>query len=156
MFGMSFPEIIIVAVVAVIFLGPDKLPDAMVKIAKFFKVFKQTVNSAKSTFEQEVKIAELKEDAKKYKENFTEAAGAVRKKLTFEELDELKNTVASTKDGFNESLNSLKDELNIIKDPLNSLNSEVEFDHTPKQAQTIAQTTPATQPNANLETKKEA
>ena len=77
MFGMSLPEIIIIAVVAVIFLGPDKLPDAMVKIAKFFKMFKQTVNSAKSTFEQEVKIAELKEDAKKYKESVQNATNAV-------------------------------------------------------------------------------
>ncbi|KGT37151.1 preprotein translocase subunit TatB, partial [Campylobacter fetus] len=111
MFGMSLPEIIIIAVIAVIFLGPDKLPDAMVKIAKFFKLFKQTVNSAKSTFEQEVKIAELKEDAKKYKENITNAASSVRKKLTFEELDELKSTVSGTKNSINESLADIKKDL---------------------------------------------
>ena len=37
MFGMSLPEIIVIAVIAVLFLGPDKLPSAMVEIAKFFK-----------------------------------------------------------------------------------------------------------------------
>ena len=30
MFGMSLPEIIVIAVIAVLFLGPDKLPSAMV------------------------------------------------------------------------------------------------------------------------------
>ena len=60
MLGMGIGEILIVAIVAVIVLGPDKLPSAMVNIAKFFKIFKQTINGAKSTFEQEIKIAELK------------------------------------------------------------------------------------------------
>ncbi|ANE34036.1 Sec-independent protein translocase protein TatB [Campylobacter hyointestinalis] len=145
MFGMSLSEIIIIAVVAVIFLGPDKLPDAMVKIAKFFKMFKQTINSAKSTFEQEVKIAELKEDAKKYKESVQNATNAVRKKLTFEELDELKSSISETKNSVNESLENIK---NDIKNPLNSLNSgdilKDEIEQKP------AQTT------LNLENKKEA
>ena len=57
MLGMGIGEILIVAIVAVIVLGPDKLPSAMVNIAKFFKIFKQTINGAKSTFEQEIKIA---------------------------------------------------------------------------------------------------
>ncbi|CAM2781270.1 sec-independent translocase [Campylobacter hyointestinalis] len=145
MFGMSLSEIIIIAVVAVIFLGPDKLPDAMVKIAKFFKMFKQTINSAKSTFEQEVKIAELKEDAKKYKESVQNATNAVRKKLTFEELDELKSSINETKNSVNESLENIK---NDIKSPLNSLNSgDILKDETEQKP---AQTT------LNLENKKEA
>lgn len=145
MFGMSLSEIIIIAVVAVIFLGPDKLPDAMVKIAKFFKMFKQTINSAKSTFEQEVKIAELKEDAKKYKESVQNATNAVRKKLTFEELDELKSSINETKNSVNESLENIK---NDIKSPLNSLNSSdiLKDEIEQKPAQTAL----------NLENKKEA
>ena len=58
-------------------------------------MFKKGINDAKSTFDQEVKIAELKEDAKKYKESIESATQSVRKKLTFEELDELKKGVAS-------------------------------------------------------------
>ncbi|HDX6329309.1 TPA: Sec-independent protein translocase subunit TatB [Campylobacter fetus subsp. venerealis] len=146
MFGMSLPEIIIIAVIAVIFLGPDKLPDAMVKIAKFFKLFKQTVNSAKSTFEQEVKIAELKEDAKKYKENITNAASSVRKKLTFEELDELKSTVSGTKNSINESLADIKKE--ITKDPLTLLNND------PLNNETLNEQPNKPSPNLNLENKE--
>ena len=39
MFGMDMGELLVIAIVAIIFLGPDKLPDAMVIVAKFFKSF---------------------------------------------------------------------------------------------------------------------
>lgn len=124
MFGMSFAEIIVIAVVAVIFLGPDKLPDAMIKFARFFKLIKQTANSAKSTFENEIKIAELKEDAKRFKDNISETTNSVRKKLTFDELDALKKTASDTTKSINEKLSEVKKELS---NPLNALNdSEVE------------------------------
>ena len=93
MFGMSLPEILVIAIIAVLFLGPDKLPSTMVQVAKFLKSLKKTVNDVKSSFDQEMKIQELKEDAKKYKESLTQASDTVRKKLTFEELDAIKNNV---------------------------------------------------------------
>ena len=92
---MSFTEILIVAVIAVLFLGPDKLPTALVQVAKFFKSFKSSINEAKSTFEQEVKLQELREDSLKYKKQLEKGAAEVRKKLTFEELEELKETKAN-------------------------------------------------------------
>lgn len=94
MFGMSLPEIIVILVIAVLVLGPDKLPEALVKFAKFFKYFKTQVNNAKSNFEQEVRIAELKADANKLKSSITETGSQLRKKLTFEELDELKKSTS--------------------------------------------------------------
>lgn len=127
MFGMSFSEIIVVMVVAVIVLGPDKLPQAMVKIAKFFKYFKQTINTAKGTFEQEVRMAELKDDAKKFKDSLAQSASSVRKKLSFEELDELKKTASALKDDINESLgfNANLSSQN-AKDALNNANFDDE------------------------------
>lgn len=127
MFGMSFSEIIVVMVMAVIVLGPDKLPQAMVKIAKFFKYFKQTINTAKGTFEQEVRMAELKDDAKKFKDSLEQSASSVRKKLSFEELDELKKTASALKDDINESLsfNANLSSQN-AKDALNNANFDDE------------------------------
>lgn len=127
MFGMSFSEIFVVMVVAVIVLGPDKLPQAMVKIAKFFKYFKQTINTAKGTFEQEVRMAELKDDAKKFKDSLEQSASSVRKKLSFEELDELKKTASALKDDINESLsfNANLSSQN-AKDALNNANFDDE------------------------------
>jgi len=74
MFGMGFTEILFIAVIAILFLGPDKLPEAMVQIAKFFKSVKSTVNEAKSSFEEEVRIKELREEALGYRQKIEEAS----------------------------------------------------------------------------------
>ena len=73
MFGMGFMEIFLIAVVAIIALGPEKLPSAMVDIAKFFKKFKSSIDDAKSTLDNELNIAEMKEEAAKYKAQIEDA-----------------------------------------------------------------------------------
>lgn len=67
MFGMGFMEIFLIAIVAIIALGPDKLPTAMVEVAKFFKKFKSGVEDAKSTLDTELNISEMKAEANKFK-----------------------------------------------------------------------------------------
>jgi len=72
MFGMGFTEILLIAIVAILFLGPDKLPDAMVQIGKFLNSFRKTINEAKSTFEEELHIKELREEALNYRKTLQE------------------------------------------------------------------------------------
>ncbi len=109
MFGMGFSEILIIAIIAIIFLGPDKLPDAMVKIAKFFKTVKTSVNDVKSSFEQEMKIQELKEEALTYKKKLEDAATSARKVITFDELEEIKKTTTGINDSIKEIQNSVQE-----------------------------------------------
>ena len=97
MFGMGFTEILFVAVIAIIFLGPDKLPEAMVQIAKFFKSFKKTVSDAKSTFEQEIHINELKEEALSYKRTLDS------------DISGFKNSLSNPIDDLNEALSDLEE-----------------------------------------------
>jgi len=78
MFGMGFTEILFIAVIAVLFLGPEKLPDAMVQIAKFFKSVRGTINEAKSSFEEEIHIKELREEALGYRKKIEEASDDIR------------------------------------------------------------------------------
>ncbi|MDD7514674.1 Sec-independent protein translocase protein TatB [Campylobacter lanienae] len=146
MFGMGISEIIIIAVIAVIVLGPDKLPSAMVNIAKFFKVFKQTINGAKSTFEQEIKIAELKEDAKKYKDSLTTSIDGVRKKLTLEELDELKSSVNSISQTTQKSLADIQNEISNLN-PIDKLNAGLDLE---TQSQDRSQTAKNLAPNPQI------
>ncbi len=73
MFGIGFTELLLIAVIAILFLGPDKLPEAMVQIAKLFKSVKKTVNEAKSSLEEEMRIADLKEEAMSYKRQLDSA-----------------------------------------------------------------------------------
>jgi sec-independent protein translocase protein TatB len=69
MFGMGFTEIMLIMLVAIIALGPEKLPTAMVEVAKFFKGFKKGVTDAKDAIDKEVNLAELKEHAQDYQKS---------------------------------------------------------------------------------------
>ena len=72
MFGMGFFEILVVAVVAIIFLGPEKLPKALVDTAKFFKAIKKTMDDAKESLDREVNLSKIKEEALSYKNSITQ------------------------------------------------------------------------------------
>ncbi|MGB5867029.1 MAG: Sec-independent protein translocase protein TatB [Arcobacteraceae bacterium] len=67
MFGMGFMEIFLVLIVAVIALGPEKLPGAAVDIVKFFKKFKNSIDDAKSTLDTELNISQMKKEADEFK-----------------------------------------------------------------------------------------
>jgi len=79
MFGMGFTEILIIAVIAILFLGPDKLPGAMVDIAKFFKNVKSTIGSVKDSIEEEINVTEIKQEALSYKKQLLDASDSLTK-----------------------------------------------------------------------------
>ena len=79
MFGLGFTEIMIIAVIAILFLGPDKLPSAMVEVAKFFKNVKSTVGTVKESLEQEMNVSEIKAEALAYKKELLDAQDSVKK-----------------------------------------------------------------------------
>lgn len=102
---MGFAEIIIIAIIAVIFLGPDKLPETMVNIAKFFKSFKTTVANAKDSLEQELNISELKKEALSYKKDLMSASSELERITHIgdlsgefdalkQDIDDVKNSVS--------------------------------------------------------------
>ena len=72
MFGMGFMEIFLIAIVAIIALGPEKLPTAMVQIAKFINKFKTGIADAKTTLDNELNIYEMKSEANKFKAQIEE------------------------------------------------------------------------------------
>jgi len=78
MFGMGFTEILIIAVIAILFLGPDKLPSAMVEVAKFFRNAKNTIGSVKDSIEEEMQIKDIKEEALAYKRELLETTDKVK------------------------------------------------------------------------------
>ena len=96
MFGMGFMEILIIGIIAVIFLGPDKLPETMVNIAKFFRSIKSTVASAKDSLEQEMHISELKQEALSYKNELMSANNELEKATSMANLDEEMNSIKET------------------------------------------------------------
>jgi len=98
---MGFTEILLIAVVAILFLGPDKLPDAMVKIAKFIKSTKKALTDAKSAIDDELRIAELKEEALGYKAKLEAANSELQGfKNISNPVDDLQEALDMAKSGF--------------------------------------------------------
>jgi len=87
MFGMGFTEIMVIAAIAILFLGPDKLPSAMVDIAKFFRTAKRTINSVKDSLEQEMNVSEIKQEALAYKRELLEASNEVKEATNLHEVN---------------------------------------------------------------------
>lgn len=53
MFGMGWPEMALIAVVAVLVLGPDKLPDFARQAAQFTKTLRKMAQDAKNDIGRE-------------------------------------------------------------------------------------------------------
>ncbi|MDR3163348.1 MAG: Sec-independent protein translocase protein TatB [Helicobacteraceae bacterium] len=108
MFGIGFGEFLLVAVAAIIFLGPEKLPDAMVKCARFFRHVKKSLSEAKTAFDHEINLSELKRDALEYKESMEKTTREMTQVEDLAEINrevrdlfgDLKNTGEETKKGF--------------------------------------------------------
>ena len=77
MFGLGFWEIFVIVLVAIIALGPEKLPTAMVDIVKFFKKARAMFDDAKSTIDNELKLSDLKAEAEKYKTQYESLKNSV-------------------------------------------------------------------------------
>jgi len=91
MFGIGFTELLLIAIIGILFLGPDKLPSALVEMAKFIKSVKKTVGDAKNSLEEEMKIADFKEEALNYKKQLNDATAELKgfKNLNFDDFDDV-------------------------------------------------------------------
>lgn len=98
MFGMGFTEILIIAVIAILFMGPDKLPGAMVEIAKFFRTVKKTVGSVKDSLEEEINVSEIKQEALAYKKELLDASDKLSK------VTDVKGAIASGLSDLNDDI----------------------------------------------------
>ena len=129
MFGIGFSEFLVILIIAVIALGPEKLPSAIKTVAKYYKMIPSAINEAKSSFESEIKLDELRKDAQNFKSDFTDIAQDTRKKLTFDDLQEVGNEILGAK---NEILGGLNDSSSANK----SANSNQILDTNLNQTQT--------------------
>jgi len=120
MFGMGFTEILIIAVIAILFLGPDKLPSAMVEVAKFFRNAKDTIGRVKDSLEEELNVKDIKEEALAYKQELLSASDKVKSATDIRQMAaELTSLDDDTweDDGFYDEQNVIKDETKKASEP---------------------------------------
>ena len=84
MFGIGLPEMVIIAIVALIFIGPDKLPGVLRSIGKGLVELKRATSDVRSTvqeemqkIEDEIEIKEVRESAQDFKNEFGGVANKI-------------------------------------------------------------------------------
>jgi len=110
MFGMGFTEILLIAVMAIIFIGPDKLPSMLVDIAKFFRNVKSTIGTVKESLEEEINVSEIKKEALAYKEELLNA------KDELDKVSNIQDTISSGLSNLNDDILSMDDEPKVPKE----------------------------------------
>jgi sec-independent protein translocase protein TatB len=68
MLDIGFPEFLFIVVIAIIVLGPDKLPEALKATGKFIGKLKRMYRDATADIRRELELEEMKEEMQKYKE----------------------------------------------------------------------------------------
>jgi Tat protein translocase TatB subunit len=71
MFGIGFPELIIIVVLALIILGPNKLPDLARALGKGMAEFRKATQEMKENLDLDEGIQEVKKATQEIKENLT-------------------------------------------------------------------------------------
>ncbi|WP_104749412.1 Sec-independent protein translocase protein TatB [Helicobacter cynogastricus] len=119
MFGIGFFELVVILVVAIIFLGPEKFPQAMVDMARFFRAVKKTLSEAKDTLDQELHLESLKQESLEYKKLFENEGDKIKGAFDHElkDLQQVQEDIRSSIAHAN---------------PLDALSSEVQADPPPE------------------------
>ncbi|CAK4070155.1 preprotein translocase subunit TatB [Vibrio variabilis] len=65
MFDIGFWELVLISVVGLVVLGPERLPHAIRSVSKFIGAAKNMANSVKDELSHELKVQELQENLRK-------------------------------------------------------------------------------------------
>ncbi|MCX5824950.1 MAG: Sec-independent protein translocase protein TatB [Deltaproteobacteria bacterium] len=75
MFGIGMPELLVIAVVALLVVGPKKLPDIAKALGKGLSEFRKATDSATETIKETLKTDELKKDMNGFKDSLLHGTG---------------------------------------------------------------------------------
>lgn len=145
MFGIGIFELLVILIVAIIALGPNKLPQTIIDIVKFFRAVRKTMLEAKESFDKEIQLSEIKQEALKYKNTISNEVDKLTQDMKLDELRELNTqNIKPLQKSPTDTKKQLDEENNTLQNTLQSLNTELSYDSSnPKSEDTKnAESTP--------------
>ncbi len=111
MFDIGFWELIIIAIIGLIVLGPERLPIAIRNVAHMIGKVRKMATDVQNELEQEIKLQELKEDLKKVEQ----MEGSILPPDLQKSIDELKNTVNEVQRPYAKNQEQSSEAVNLYK-----------------------------------------
>ena len=72
MFGLGVGEILLILAIALIFIGPERLPDLARSLAKGYAEFRRSFDEVKNTIEKDMRSLNVEEQLRQGKRNLDE------------------------------------------------------------------------------------
>ena len=125
MFGVGLPEMMIIAVVALVFIGPDKLPGVLRSIGKGLVQLKRATSDVRSTvqdemnkIEDEIELKDVRDSAQSFSNELGGVANkidplALSKMSSGEQLENIADTIDKTEN--NDTEDQPEEEITSIK-----------------------------------------
>jgi len=96
MFDIGFTELLLIAVVALVVLGPEKLPMAVRTLGMWIGKAKRTIGGIQSEISEELRLDELKRTASVAKEQLNSELDEMRAPFVDESVTQVPETVDQT------------------------------------------------------------
>ncbi len=113
MFDAGFAEVMVIAVIALLVIGPERLPEVASKVGGWVGKARAFVSSTKADIEREFEASEMKDLLSEQKK----------------EIEELRQMVSDTQDDFRNNVNDAKglfeDNINSSIDDVKALDQEI-------------------------------
>src|SRR5690554_6611811 len=113
MFDVSFTELMLIGVVALVVIGPERLPKVARTVGHLLGRAQRYVNDVKSDIQREVEL----EDLRKMKEEMETAAQSIHSSF--------RDTSDSIRKQVEDPLNQMRDEIDSAKASMSDLGSEM-------------------------------
>ena len=128
MFDVGFWELAIIAAIALLVIGPERLPKAARTAGLWVGKARRMVRDVKSDIDREIResdLAELKEAGKELKNVGTSLQSVGKELIEKSELSELKRGSEELVDSVGEELKAAKSEVDSVGEELKAAKSEV-------------------------------